>query len=253
MRILATYNIKGGVGKTSTAVNLAYLAAQDGYRTLLWDLDPQGAATFCFRVKPKIKGGITGLKKRSSSLEKAVKATDFEGLDVIPSDFSFRNFDQVFSDTKKPVRQLLKLLFPIAREYDLLIIDSAPSISLASENIFYAADALLIPLIPTTFSVRTYYQLLHYFRKKPASHLKLLPFFSMYDSSRLLHRQIVSSLPREFRGILNTSIPYAKRIELMGVERAPVGHFAPKSKSDKAYKRLWEEIREKVLDERHFF
>ena len=80
-----------------------------------------------------------------------------------------------------------------------------------------------------------------------------MPFFSMYDSSRLLHRQIVSSLPREFRGILNTAIPYAKRIELMGVERAPVGHFAPKSKSDKAYKRLWEEIREKVLDERYFF
>jgi chromosome partitioning protein len=56
-RVLATYNIKGGVGKTSAAVNLAYLAARDGARTLLWDLDPQGASTYLFRVKPKVKGG----------------------------------------------------------------------------------------------------------------------------------------------------------------------------------------------------
>ena len=151
MKIIATYNLKGGVGKTSTAVNMAYLAAKDGYRTLLWDLDPQGAASFCFRVKPKLKGGIEALRSQRRSLDDVVKATDFTGLDLIPADFSFRNFDQVFSDTKKPSKQLLKLLFPISREYDLLFIDCAPSISLASENIFYAADALLIPLIPTHF------------------------------------------------------------------------------------------------------
>lgn len=247
MKILATYNIKGGVGKTSTAVNLAYLAAQEGYRTLLWDLDPQGSASFCFRIKPKIKGGVQGLRRRKNTLQNAVKATDFEGLDLIPADFSFRHFDQVFTDTKKPSKQLLKLLFPMAREYDLLIIDSAPSISLVSENIFYAADALLIPLIPTTFSVRTFYQLLNYFRKDPAKHLKLLPFFSMYDRRRELHRRIITTLPREFRGVLNTSIPYSKRVELMGVERAPVGYFAPDSKPGRAYQKLWIEIQEQAL------
>jgi cellulose biosynthesis protein BcsQ len=59
MRIIGVYNIKGGVGKTATAVNLAYLAARDGLRTLVWDLDPQGAASFYFRIKPRIKGGST--------------------------------------------------------------------------------------------------------------------------------------------------------------------------------------------------
>lgn len=247
MKIIATYNLKGGVGKTSTAVNIAYLAAKEGYRTLLWDLDPQGAATFCFRVQPKVKGGVEALRSQRRSLDDVVKATDFTGLDLIPADFSFRNFDQVFNDTKKPTRQLMKLIFPISKEYDLLFIDCAPSISLTSENIFYAADALLIPLIPTTFSVRTFNQLLDYFNKAPAKHLKLLPFFSMYDKRRLLHRQIMVSLPKEFRGILNTPIPYSKSVELMGIQRAPVGSFAPNSNPAHAYTKLWQEVQNKVL------
>ncbi len=245
MKILATYNIKGGVGKTTTATNLAYLAAWEGYRTLLWDLDPQGAASFYFRIKPKLETGVRGLMRKKSALDEAVKATDFEGLDLIPADFSFRNFDIAASDTKQPAKQLLRLLRPISSEYDLLIIDSAPSISLTSENIFYAADMLLIPLIPTTLSVRTYYQLLDYFRKRPAQHLKLLPFFSMYDRRRALHREIMRTLPNEFREILNTSIPNAKKVERMGLERAPVVHFAPQSKPARAYRKLWAEVEKK--------
>lgn len=248
MKIIATYNLKGGVGKTSTAVNIAYLAARDGYRTLIWDLDPQGSASFCFRVKPKLKGGISALESKKRTLDRVVKATDFNGLDLIPADFSFRNFDQVFSNAKKPSKQLLRLLFPVSREYDLLIIDCAPSISLVSENIFYAADALLVPLIPTTFSVNTFQQLIDYFDKVPAKHLKLLPFFSMVDKRRELHRQIMLNLPRAFKGVLNTSIPYSKRVELMGVERAPVGSFAPASTPAKAYERLWQEIHRQVLE-----
>ena len=249
MKILATYNIKGGVGKTTTAVNLAYLASLEGYRTLIWDLDPQSAASFCFRVEPKIKGGLRKLQRNRNALDKAVKATDYPGLDLIPSDFSFRNLDQALADTKKPAKQLMRLLFPMSREYDLLIIDSAPSISLSAENIFYAADALIIPLIPTTFSVRTYYQLLSYFRKDPAKHLKLLPFFSMYDRSRRLHRETVASLPREFAEILNTTIPYSKYVEMMGVERAPVNLFAPDSKPGRAYRKLFREIQSHTLTE----
>jgi cellulose biosynthesis protein BcsQ len=67
-RVLATYNIKGGVGKTSAAVNLAYLAARDGASTLLWDLDPQGASTYLFRVRPKVRGGVRKLVRRRSDV-----------------------------------------------------------------------------------------------------------------------------------------------------------------------------------------
>src|SRR5271163_4938254 len=130
MRIYATYNIKGGVGKTTTAVNLAYLAAADGLRTLLWDLDPQGAASFMFRVKPKVKGGGKALITGKRTLDDAIKGTDFDNLDLIPADFTYRNMDLLLDDADKdkdktkdtpggkPARKLSKLLAPMADEYD---------------------------------------------------------------------------------------------------------------------------------------
>jgi len=93
VRIFATYNIKGGVGKTSAAVNLAHLAGQAGQRVLLWDLDPQGAATYIFRVRPRVKGGGKALVRGQRDLDAAIKGTDFDGLDLVPADFTYRNMD----------------------------------------------------------------------------------------------------------------------------------------------------------------
>ncbi len=77
MSVFATYNIKGGVGKTAAAVNLAWLSAQEGARTLVWDLDPQGAASFYFRIEPKVKGGGKGLVQGKRDAHKVIKWTDY--------------------------------------------------------------------------------------------------------------------------------------------------------------------------------
>jgi len=120
VKTYATYNIKGGVGKTTTAVNLAYLSAADGCRTLLWDLDPQGAASFLFRVKPRVKGG-KALIRGTKALNDAIKGTDFENLDLLPADFTYRNMDLLLDAAhknpadKKPTRKLAQLLRPLAR------------------------------------------------------------------------------------------------------------------------------------------
>jgi chromosome partitioning protein len=90
MKVIATYNIKGGVGKTATAINIAYLAAKDGYRVLLWDLDPQAAASFLLRVRPKVKGGSKALIAGKRTVDDAIKATDFDNLDLLPADFTYR-------------------------------------------------------------------------------------------------------------------------------------------------------------------
>ncbi|MBV8947157.1 MAG: AAA family ATPase, partial [Solirubrobacterales bacterium] len=91
--VLASYNIKGGVGKTSAAVNLAFLAARGGATTLLWDLDPQGASTYLLRVKPKVKGGGRRLVRGKTDAGARIKGTDYERLDLLPADFSYRHMD----------------------------------------------------------------------------------------------------------------------------------------------------------------
>ena len=159
MKIVALYSIKGGVGKTSSAVNLAFISACKGYRTLVWDLDPQGASSYYFRIKPKVKGGSKDLIAGKRELDGLIKGTDFENLDLLPADFSFRNLDLVLDARKKPTQQLKKLLKPLAAEYDYIFLDCPPNISLLSEAVFEAADILLSPIIPTTLSLRTLEQL----------------------------------------------------------------------------------------------
>jgi cellulose biosynthesis protein BcsQ len=242
VKILATYNIKGGVGKTATAVNLAWLSAHAGNRTVVWDLDPQGAATFYFRVAPRVKGGGGGLVQRKRELEETVKGTDFPHLDLIPADFSYRNLDLALADTKRPEKRLEKLLRPLADEYDVAFLDCPPSISLVSESVFHAADALLIPLIPTTLSLRTFEQLVGHLGEEHLDRALTLPFFSMVDRRRRLHRDTVDALLASEPRLLRTEIPYASAIEQMGVHRAPLGSYAPKNPAAEAYERLWAEV-----------
>jgi chromosome partitioning protein len=256
MRIYATYNIKGGVGKTTTAVNLAYLAADSGLRTVLWDLDPQGAASFMFRVKPKVKGGGRALISGRLTLDDAIKGTDFDNLDLIPADFTYRNMDLLLDagdgragDAKaddvpggKSARKLAKLLAPLAAEYDAVFLDCPPSVSLVSENVLHAADVLVVPLIPTTLSVRTLDQLEEFIGEFKGRRPEILAFFSMVDRRKKLHREITERLSAERTDVARTTIPALSVIETMSVERAPVAVFAPASSAAKAYRSLWAEI-----------
>lgn len=242
MNVLAVYSIKGGVGKTSSAVNLAFNAAHSGYRTLVWDLDPQGASSYYFRVKPKIKGGSKDLIAGKRELDDLIKGTDFENLDLLPADFSFRNLDLVLDAKKKPTHQLKKLLKPLAEEYDFIFLDCPPNISLLSEAVFEASDILLSPIIPTTLSLRTLDQLKQFIEENGLKNLALIPFFSMADRRKKMHREIMDNLIESHPEILTAAIPYASDIERMGLERMPLGGYIKKSQSTKAYNELWQEI-----------
>jgi cellulose biosynthesis protein BcsQ len=253
LKIYATYNIKGGVGKTTAAVNLAHLSAADGQRTLLWDLDPQGAASFLFRIKPRVKGGGKALIRGTKTLDGAIKGTDFDGLDLIPADFTYRNMDLILGGAgtnadKKSTRKIAELLQPLAAEYDAVFLDCPPSISLVSENVMHAADILLVPLIPTTLSVRTLDQLTEFVSGFNGRRPEVRAFFSMVDRRKKLHQEVIQTLLAERSVVTLTAIPALSLIERMSVERAPVTAFAPRSQAARAYRALWSELRPAASD-----
>ena len=247
MKIFATYNIKGGVGKTAAAVNLAYLAGQSGFRTLVWDLDAQGAATYYFRVTAHIKGGSERLLRRKRNLPKAIRATQYERIDIIPSDFSLRNLDLDLAGEKNPQRRLNKLLRSVEANYDICILDCAPSISLTSENVINMADWLLIPLIPTHLSLRAYAQLKEFFAAENLDHNHLMPFFSMVDRRKRLHRDLIVEFAATHPELLRTYIPYLSQIEQMGLHRAPVGDFAGNGVGARAFDALWQAVMKRTV------
>ncbi len=246
MSIIAIYNLKGGVGKTSTVVNLAYLAAQDGYRSLLWDLDPQGSTTFYYRIKPKVKGGAKKIVRGKRDLDPSIRGTDFADLDLLPSDFSYRKLDRALEATKQPVRHLGRMLKPLKKAYDHLFLDCPTSLATLSESVFFAADLLLIPVIPTTLSLRTLDQIQRHLRKKAAKPPRVLPFFCMVDRRKTLHREICAAYADGKNGFLTTTIPFASVVERMGLERAPLPSYDRRSRATKAYEALWEEVKGKI-------
>jgi cellulose biosynthesis protein BcsQ len=245
VKVVATYSIKGGVGKTTTAVNLSFEAASSGARVLLWDLDPQGAATFFFRVKPKVKGGVARLLGHHGELAANVKESDVGGLHLVPADFSLRHLDLHLVDGKGSTASLAALIEPLADDYDVGVLDCAPGITLGSEAVFRAADVLLVPTVPTTLSVRTLDQLTDFLDgddKAP----QVLPFVSMLDRRKTLHRELIESLAEVEPPFLATAIPNASVVERMAVQRAPLGEVAPRSSARKAFAGLWSEVAERL-------
>lgn len=177
MKSIALYSIKGGVGKTAACVNLAHLAAGSRGPTLLCDLDPQGSSTFYYRIQPKPKYNSRKFLKGGKKIDKAIRGTDFEKLDLLPADLSYRNLDIQLNDFSKSRGRLRRLLSELDGQYRTIFLDCPPNLTLVSENIFEAADAILVPLIPTTLSLLTYRKLNDFFEEAGLDRKKLHPFF----------------------------------------------------------------------------
>lgn len=234
--------MKGGVGKTVTAVNLAYCAAKSGNFTLICDLDPQAASTFYFRIKASKNFNASKFIKGGKNIDKNIKGTDFLNLDLLPSKLSYRNFDLALDALKNSTKKLKAIFKDIEDDYDYLFLDCPPGISLISENVFNASDIILVPLIPTTLSVRSYIKLLKFFKKNKMNNSKIYPFFSMVEKRKSLHKNTINRIGKKKNNFLTTRIPYRSDIEKMGIEKRPVPEYAENSPASESYFSLWEEI-----------
>lgn len=246
MKIIACYSNKGGVGKTAAAVNLAQAFAAAGRKTLLCDLDPQGASSFYFRIKPSKKLDEDRFFTDVKRFTKSIRASDYENLDLIPSNMSFRDFDVFLSRMKNSRSRLKKALTAVNKDYDIIILDCPPTISLLSESVFRCSDKVLVPVIPSTLMERTLDQLQAFFRENKYPVKKIIPFFSMVQRTKKLHTETITKLRTENQRFLNTEIPFSTDVEKMGVHRAPIVAYAHNKPAAKAYQQLWQEVSAKL-------
>ena len=220
MRVVAVAGAKGGVGKTATAVNLAMLSAAAGYRTLLWDLDPQGAATHCYRARARLKGGASRLLGGKRDLDAFVRSTDYVRLDLLPADPSFRVVDTILSTRRWPERVLRKLIRPL----DELLRRGHPGLRPGPGRRDRVGGLRLGP-DPGARDPGAARRA----QPGPARGVRLratgpacrvLAFLSMLDDRKVLHRQVVAQIRSDRRFGL-TAVPCRPRSSAWAWSRSP--------------------------------
>jgi cellulose biosynthesis protein BcsQ len=246
MQTIAFYNLKGGVGKTATAVNMAWHAARWKHRTVLWDLDPQGAASFYLGADVGAGYQAGSLLKGKQGLAGLKRETRWPNLDVIPADLSLRNADIKLVEAGGAKQRLKELIAPFGEQYSLAVLDCPPTLSPVAESIFAAADWLIVPVIPTHLSLRAFEQVQDWLEGKRFGKLRVIPFFNMVDRRRDLHVEMLVKRPAIMKEGLNTWIPYSTHVEQMGDHHAPVGEFAPYTPAAQAYRAMWFELLERL-------
>jgi len=241
MSVVAVYNMKGGVGKTTAAVNLSYLAAATGQRVLLWDLDPQAASSFAFRVRPRVARFGKKSLESGRAFTSAIKETDYENLDLLPADFAYRKLDRLLDDVGRPTDVITRLLETVGRDYDTVFLDCPAGFSLLIEGVMAAADLVLVPTIPTVLSLRTVARIIKWADRSDAPS-QLAAFFSMVDRRKALHRCACDWPTGGPQVFLSAQIPYASIVEQMTVRRLPLAAFAARDSATTAFEEVWAEV-----------
>ena len=246
--ILAIANQKGGVGKTTTAINLSAALAQKGHSTLLIDLDPQGNASLSFLDPEQIQSSIyEALLEEGKTIKDSVHKTSIKKLDVVPARISLAKFEsKLLGDIDSHFRMKDRLKSAVA-DYRFIIIDTPPTLGLLTVNALVAATHLLVPIQSSYFALEGTDDLLETVEKiraRPNPDLEFLGVvITIHDKRTILGRDIKNHIqevfgPKVFRTIIGRSV----RLEESPAYKEPIFTFAPHSSGALEYYKLSEEV-----------
>ena len=254
-KVICVTNQKGGVGKTTTAVNLSYYLAKDKFKTLLVDFDPQGNASSGLGLDKNDKKElgttmaevIMGLAK----MESAVRPTKYKNFDLAPATPELANAEVEMAGMQRKFVRLRDAVRSVEDKYDYIIIDSPPSLSLLTVNGMIASNYLLLPVQTEFYALEGVAQLLESMKlvmKQANPNLRLLGVLAtMYDKRTSLSAQVFAEIKKYFKQLtFETTIPRNVRVAEAPSHGVPVGAYDKFSKGSKAYKEFAKEVEERT-------
>ena len=254
-KVICVTNQKGGVGKTTTAVNLSYYLAKDKNKTLLVDFDPQGNATSGLGIEKADKdilgATMTEVILGAAPMEQAIRPTKYKNFDLAPATPELANAEVEITSMQKKFVRLRDAVRTVAGNYDYIIIDLPPSLSLLTVNGMIASNYLLLPVQTEFYALEGVAQLLESMKlvmKQANPNLKLLGVLAtMYDKRTSLSAQVFEEIKKYFKNLtFNTTIPRNVRVAEAPSHGVPVGAYDKFSKGAKAYKEFTKEVLERT-------
>lgn len=247
-KIIAVANQKGGVGKTTTAVNLAAAMGEFGKKTLLIDMDPQGNSSSGLGVDRRaLEKSIYDLLMGNLTADKVFLRTQFKNLDLIPSSMSLAGAEIELVDVKHRESRLKIGLAPIRQNYDFIFIDCPPSLGLVTTNALCAADTLLVPIQCEYYALEGLSQLMNTVRRVKRQYNDKIDIegvlLTMYDGRLNLTQQVVSEVKKYFpQRVFSSVIPRTVRLSEAPSFGMPIMYFDRNSSGTFAYRNLAKEI-----------